>query len=429
MRNEQSIAALMAQTRDRMGQVFTSNQVLGRLQTIGCVAVEITQKCNLDCTLCYLSEHSQAVQDIPIEEVYRRLDDVVKHFGKGAHVQITGGDPTLRKHTELIEIVRYARNIGLYPALFTNGIAATAELLKTLAAAGLCDVAFHVDTTQKRQGFADEIGLNAIREEYIQRARGTGLNVIFNTTVHKDNFAEIPALVEFFKSHADVVGLASFQLQAETGRGEWGSRDVIISQKTVQRQLESGLQQELPWDVMQVGHSECHNYLPMMIVNDRAFPLADDKVFFADFIRDFSDINWDRHDHPLKLIGSFLWATLLRPVWWPRLLKRLAKYVRSMGLDFIKARGRAHKLTFFVQNFMDASALNMERVHACSFMVMTAQGPVSMCEHNARRDDFILQPLELHRDGQVINYQPFNERRRQSAPDAAKIIPALLIKD
>jgi len=64
------------------------------------VAVEITQKCNLDCTLCYLSEHSQAVSDIPLEEVYRRLDDVLHHYGPGTHVQITGGDPTLRKHTD-----------------------------------------------------------------------------------------------------------------------------------------------------------------------------------------------------------------------------------------------------------------------------------------------------------------------------------------
>ena len=73
----------LGETQHRMGQMFTPNQVLGRLQTIGCVAVEITQKCNLDCTLCYLSEHSQSVADIPIEEVFRRLDDVLHHYGPG----------------------------------------------------------------------------------------------------------------------------------------------------------------------------------------------------------------------------------------------------------------------------------------------------------------------------------------------------------
>ena len=164
----------LAHTQQRMGQHFTPNQLLGRTHTIGCVAIEITQKCNLDCTLCYLSEHSQAVRDIPINEVFKRLDNVLNHYGPGTSVQITGGDPTLRKRSELIEIVAYANQLGLHTALFTNGIAATRELLTALANVGLNDVAFHVDTTQEREGFDNEASLNAVREEYIERARGQG---------------------------------------------------------------------------------------------------------------------------------------------------------------------------------------------------------------------------------------------------------------
>ncbi len=44
---------------------------------------------------------------------------------------------------------------------------------------------------------------------------------------------------------------------------------------------------------------------------------------------------------------------------------------------------------------MDAEALDPERIRNCSFMIMTATGPVSMCEHNARRDEFILKPVLL----------------------------------
>ena len=44
---------------------------------------------------------------------------------------------------------------------------------------------------------------------------------------------------------------------------------------------------------------------------------------------------------------------------------------------------------------MDAAALDPERIRNCAFMIMTAEGPVSMCEHNARRDDYILQPVAL----------------------------------
>ena len=181
-----------------MQSVYTPNQVLGRTLAIGCTAVEITQRCNLDCTLCYLSERSEEVRDIPLEEVFNRLDRIRDEFGPDTSVQITGGDPTLRKHDELIEIVRYARRIGLFPALFTNGIAASRKLLIELAHVGLCDVAFHVDTTQRRAGFDSEVQLNVVRKDYLDRATDLGLNVIFNTTIHEGNVDEIPALIYFF---------------------------------------------------------------------------------------------------------------------------------------------------------------------------------------------------------------------------------------
>ncbi len=401
---------LMARTRQRMGEFFTSNQVLGRLQTIGCVAVEITQRCNLDCTLCYLSENSQSVRDIPMAEVRRRLDDVIAHFGAGTHVQITGGEPSLRKHTELIEIVRYARSIGLYPALFTNGIAASRDLLARLADVGLCDVAFHVDTTQRRQGFATETELNALRREYIERARGLGLMVIFNTTVHQGNFAELPGLVRFFAKHADVVGLVSFQLQAETGRGEWRARDISINPVTVQNQIEVGAQKELPWGVVQVGHTDCHSYLPALVINERVFPLADDQQLFSDFLGDFDHINWDRHAKPVTIAASLLCAALLRPRWWPRIATVVAKFAKTMAVEIWRSKGRVHKLTFFVQNFMDAEHLQADRIAACSFMVMTAKGPVSMCKHNARRDEYILQPFTISDgDGRSVVYEPLKK--------------------
>ncbi len=398
-------------TEQRMGESFTHNQVLGRLQTIGCVAVEITQKCNLDCTLCYLSEHSQQVADIPIEEVFRRLDDVLRHYGKGTHVQITGGDPTLRKHSELVEIVQYANSLGLYTALFTNGISATRKLLTSLANVGLRDVAFHVDSTQRRDNGDSELALNSIREEYLERAKGLGLMVIFNTTVHKDNFHEIPQLVSFFRHRADQVGLVSFQLQADTGRGEWRERDIVINRETVQQQIELGSSPSLTWEALQVGHRDCHSYLPTVVVNNAVYPLVPDADFFGDFVRDFQHVSWDRQQSSLKLALGFLGALLKQPKWWFRLIKHGLSLGTAMLPDLIKSRGRIEKLTFFVQNFMDAEKLDQERVDACSFMVMTHEGPVSMCEHNSRRDEFILTPMDIKRkDGSLTHYKPLKDK-------------------
>lgn len=45
---------------------WDGSQFMGRRWPIACVALEITQRCNLDCTACYLSEHSEAVKDLPL---------------------------------------------------------------------------------------------------------------------------------------------------------------------------------------------------------------------------------------------------------------------------------------------------------------------------------------------------------------------------
>ncbi len=410
-------AQMLAETLRRMRDIDAPNQLLGRSQTIGCVAVEITQRCNLDCTLCYLSEHSQQVRDLPLAEVYRRLDAVVSHYGPGTHVQITGGDPTLRKHRELLQIVRYADSIGLYPALFTNGIAANRTLLEKLAAAGLRDIAFHVDTTQRREGFASEGELNRLRREYIERARGLGLMVIFNTTVHAGNFDELPQLVRFFRDNAGVIGLVSFNLQAETGRGEWGGRKALINLYSVKAQIENAAGKALPWDAVRVGHSDCHSYLPTLVANGRIHPVVADAALVGAFLRDFPEVTARRYRNRTELILRSVWAVLRRPGWWPRTLRYAWERWRQLGGDLLRSRGRVHKLSFFVQNFMDAKQLDRGRVHACSFMVMTADGPVSMCEHNAKRDNYILKPIDVrHQDGRVEHFEPLvwrDQPRRQ----------------
>jgi len=197
----QSQMAFARETMERTGQ-WHKWQSMGRRWSIGCVALEITQRCNLDCTLCYLSDHSEAVKDLPLEEVFRRIDMIRIRYGADTDVQVTGGDPTLRKREELVAIVRRIRESGMRPALFTNGLKATRALLRELCDAGLVDVAFHVDMSQQRRGYDSEVALNAVRAEYIERCRGLPISVMFNTTVFDGNFHEVPAITLFFVQHA-----------------------------------------------------------------------------------------------------------------------------------------------------------------------------------------------------------------------------------
>ncbi|MGE0388308.1 MAG: radical SAM protein [Gammaproteobacteria bacterium] len=396
--------------------VGSATQILGRTQAIGCTAVEITQRCNLDCTLCYLSEHSEQVADVPIEEVFRRLDLIRREYGPCTNVQITGGDPTLRKHDELEAIVRYARGLDLYPALFTNGIAATRKVLRRLARAGLADVAFHVDTTQRR-GTAGEIELNEVRRDYIERARGLGLAVVFNTTVHEGNLGDVAALARFFVEHSDVVGFASFQLQADTGRGQWRDRADAVSMESVRARIDTGAGRAMPWDVIRIGHPRCHSYAPAFVAGGRVFPLMDDPGLFARYLRDFADLVVDRRMPWTTIAARHAPVLLRRPRWWLDGLGYLGRRLWEARRALLAARGRVRKLSFFVHDFMHAQALDPERVEACSFMVMTASGPVSMCEHNARRDEYILAPITItRRDGSSYTFRPLRARDAQPVP-------------
>ena len=370
------------------------NQQMGSRWPIGCVALEITQRCNLDCTLCYLSEHSEAVKDMPIEEVYRRVDLIQRYYGSGTDVQITGGDPTLRRRDELVAIVRRVRDRGMRPTLMTNGRRATRALLEELAAAGLMDVAFHVDTTQQLKGYRSEVELNALRAEYLDRVEGLPLSVMFDTTVHDGNLEEIPDLVRFFKANAGRVRTASFQVQAQTGRGIH-ERRTAISLADVTERIEKGAGTTIDFGGSMPGHPRCNRYGLCLAVNGKLYDALDDAEFVARLQPATAHIAFDRGGSRRTARALLAWLVVSPRYWWPIACWSGRKAWRMRG-DLAAARGRVRTLSFLVHGFMDAGALERERIEACAFKTMTRDGPVSMCLHNAIRDSYILQPVRVH---------------------------------
>ena len=375
--------------------LWGQRQQMGRRWPVGCVALEITQRCNLDCTACYLSEASEALHDLPLEEVFRRIAAIGARYGAGTDIQITGGEPTLRRAGELAAIVRRARQAGLRPTLFTNGIRANHILLEKLAAEGLEGVAFHVDTTQQRKGHDSEASLNALREEYIARVRGLPLAVYFNTTVHGANAHEIAALARFFVGHAGRVQLASFQLQAATGRGVLGARPGGVSMASTAAAIRAGAQTPLEFDAMDIGHPGCNRYAAALVVNGVAYDALDDARLVAEVLAKTARIPLDRA-RPAHAAARLVAALAAHPRTLARCLAWTARKAWAMRRNLFAARGRVSKISFFIHDFMDACNLDPERVEACSFVVQAADGPVSMCAHNARRDEHLLSALRVN---------------------------------
>ncbi len=391
------------QRMDAAGQ-WAPWQMIGRRMTVGCVALEITQRCNLDCTYCYLSESSEALKDIPIEEVFRRIDMIFEHYGANTDVQVTGGDPTLRNYDELLAIIRYIKTKGMRSSFFTNGIKATRQMLEDLCEAGLEDVAFHVDMTQEREGYDNEVALNVVREEYINRARGLPLAVIFNTTACPANFHEIPLLCKFFVRHADVVRFASFQVGADMGRGTERER-ITVNPATVMQSIREGVGANLNFDAASTGHAKCNGYAYGLIINGQVYDFFNDPEFVRDILASSANLVVDRaNKHSvMKTVASYF---VSHPAMFWGVVSRFVKLIWGARRNYIAARGKVGKISFFVHIFMDSSQLEQERCDACSFMVMTPSGPISMCVHNAKRDEYLLVVAEVRKNNVLRYFNP-----------------------
>ncbi len=369
-------------------------QTGGRLFPMACVSLEITQRCNLDCTLCYLSDRAELAKDVPLPILLARIDMVCQHYGAGTSLQISGGDPSLRKIEDLEALIRHIRLRGMRSCFMTNGIKATRAMLERLAAAGLDDLALHVDLTQERKGYDTEVSLNEVRDAYIQRAEGLGLRVLFNTTIFEGNFAELPDLVRFFRARADAITLISFQMQADTGRGVLRERDGEITQNSVTNAISEGMGLALDYDAVSVGHAHCNRYTSLLVSGGEVISPLTNRPLIEDAIAALDDLD-EREEGNLDVRRTLRRIFIYRPRLALRLLAEAGKWVWQLRRGLIRSKGRASRMSILVHNFMDASKLEKSRCESCVFMVATENGPLSMCVHNAERDSHIFAPMRI----------------------------------
>lgn len=361
------------------------NQQMGNRWPVGCVALEITQRCNLDCDVCYLSRHAETVRDIPLPLLLERIDAIRHHFGDGTNVQVTGGEPTVRNPEVLLEVVRRIYELGMRPTLMTNGVLLNRSWLNALVRAGLADIAFHVDTTQNRSGYDTEEALNRVRRRYIDLVSDFPIAVYFNTTVWAGNVHQLPGLVRFFIKHATVVRIASFQLQADTGRGRLKKRHPTVTQDAVKHQIERGTGTPLNFDNLLVGNPKCSRTAICMIVNGRVHDALDDSQLVGRVQAATPRIPWIRV-RPLQTAVFLLRQMLRHPQLSGTMIRWASTKFASMKWDLLKSRGHLEVQSYLIHGFMDSDYLDPDRLATCAFKTMTPNGPVSMCLFNAGRD-------------------------------------------
>ena len=112
------------------------------------VSWNLTQRCNLQCSHCYLDAEQRAgVQDAELtaEECSRVVDELAR-LNPGMVLILTGGEPLL--HPELEAIVERAAGAGMTPVIGSNGTLIRADRAKQLRKAGLAGWGVSVDSMQ-----------------------------------------------------------------------------------------------------------------------------------------------------------------------------------------------------------------------------------------------------------------------------------------
>jgi len=170
--------------------------------------LEPTKSCNMACEGCY------SVNDPGRHKTFQQVSDDLEIIGRHrkAHViLISGGEPLT--HPRIEDIVRLVAAKGYVPILLTNGLAVTPQLLAKLKNAGLKGLNFHVDSRQKRPGWAgkNELELNELRLAYAEMTAGAGgLSCSFHTTVYGDTLKYVPDILDWARRHMGSVHLMTF---------------------------------------------------------------------------------------------------------------------------------------------------------------------------------------------------------------------------
>ncbi|NCC25331.1 MAG: radical SAM protein [Deltaproteobacteria bacterium] len=150
-----------------------------------CTALlEITERCDLGCPVCFAESGSSGLPDPNLETVAMWFDRVMEASGP-CNIQISGGEPTMRPDLEAIVAMGRERGFGLLQ-LNTNGLrlAADSDLAGRLREAGLDSIFLQFDGQD--EGVQRRIRGRDLRTEKakaVENAIRAGLGVVLVPTV------------------------------------------------------------------------------------------------------------------------------------------------------------------------------------------------------------------------------------------------------
>lgn len=183
------------------------------------VAFNLTRRCNLACSHCYISAGAwhEAARELDTAAVCGIVDQVLA-VNPSPMLILTGGEPLVRDDLEAI--ARHASSGGATVVVGTNGTRLTDERIASLMDAGVTGVAVSIDSLDPTYHDRFRHGTGSLDDTLaaVDRLGAHGLDFVVQTTVTRGNRHELADLVAWSARK----GAVSFNLYfvVPTGRAE-----------------------------------------------------------------------------------------------------------------------------------------------------------------------------------------------------------------
>lgn len=346
------------------------------------VLLEITQRCNMRCAVCFAHGANDFEPDLAVIEQWYLMG---LKSNPAVNIQLSGGEPTLRD--DLPEIIALGRKLGIgFIQLNTNGLRLAAEpgLAEKLLNAGLASVFLQFDGTH------DEIyqtlrgrSLFEIKRQAIKNCAAAGLGVVLVPTLTPGvNTDDIGKILQFALEHTPAVKGVHFQPISYFGRyhkAPENSDRITLPELTAAIETQTqGLFAAKHFSPPCCEHPLCSIHANYTILNgDKLLSLNRPKGCVE--ITDACTGSAKAVCHTARKWrgGNYDRATPHAPRCFT------AADPHNVDLDEFLTRGKSHSFMVSAMAFQDAWTLDLARLEGCCIHIMSPQGLlIPFCAYN-----------------------------------------------
>jgi radical SAM protein with 4Fe4S-binding SPASM domain len=168
----------------------------GKPDTPQIVSYAVTKACNLRCLHCHADAREALANELNLEEARQAIDEMVD-LGTEA-LFFSGGEPLLRKEF-VLDLTEYCVDVGVIPAMLTNGVLLNHKVACELKEAGMMAVGIPLDSAmpERHDKLRNVPGTFEKAVNAIKACVDVDLKIAITTMALKSNFDEVPRIIDF----------------------------------------------------------------------------------------------------------------------------------------------------------------------------------------------------------------------------------------